>query len=53
MDIGLATARRIGLEKTRMSLDDSVAGLLGIFDGASLENSGTFVSANSEEIVPW
>jgi norsolorinic acid ketoreductase len=51
-DMGNDASRRLGLGQAPVTLEDSAAGLLKIFDTASRETSGTF-SQFTGEGIPW
>ena len=51
-DMGNGAAEGVGMKEAPMSLEDSVRNLIGLFDGANREKSGTF-TASSGESVPW
>ncbi|KAE8442533.1 hypothetical protein EG329_003248 [Mollisiaceae sp. DMI_Dod_QoI] len=51
-DMGSSAAKQVGLDDAPMTLEDSINGLLKLFDEASLEKTGTFTAVSGEPI-PW
>jgi len=51
-DMGNGAAEKVGMKGAPMSLEDSVKGLVKLFDEASLEKTGTFTAVSGEPI-PW
>jgi norsolorinic acid ketoreductase len=51
-DMGSGAAKTVGLEDAPMKLEDSIKGLVKLFDEASPEKTGTF-TAVSGEAIPW
>jgi norsolorinic acid ketoreductase len=51
-DMGTGAAKGVGMVDAPMTLEDSVKGLLKLFDEASLEKTGTFTNVSGEPL-PW
>ncbi|KAH7410627.1 hypothetical protein BKA64DRAFT_358556 [Cadophora sp. MPI-SDFR-AT-0126] len=51
-EMGTTAAVGVGMDEAPMTLEESVEGLVGLIDGASLERTGTF-TAVSGEAIPW
>lgn len=51
-DMGNGAATGVGMEQAPMTIEESVKNLVGLFDGASREKSGTF-TASSGDAIPW
>ena len=51
-DMGNGAAIGVGMEQAPLTIEESVKNLIGLFDGASREKSGTFTAA-SGEAIPW
>jgi hypothetical protein len=50
--MGRFGAKAFGVEKTPLSVQDSVSGQLKVLESATAETSGKFLSYNGSEI-PW
>ena len=51
-DMGNGAATGVGMEEAPMSIEESVKNLVGLFDGANREKSGTF-TASSGDAIAW
>lgn len=51
-DMGTGAAKQVGMADAPMTLEDSIKGLVKLFDEASLGKTGTF-TAVSGEVIPW
>jgi len=51
-DMGSGAAKGVGLADAPMTLEDSIKGLVKLFDEATLEKTGTFTAVSGEPI-PW
>jgi norsolorinic acid ketoreductase len=51
-DMGNGAAKGVGMEGAPMMLEDSVKGLITLFDAASLEKTGTFAGVEGDTL-PW
>ncbi|CZR68729.1 probable aflatoxin biosynthesis ketoreductase nor-1 [Phialocephala subalpina] len=52
-DMGTGAANQVGMADAPMTLEESIKGLVKLFDEASLEKTGTFTQAVTEESIPW
>jgi norsolorinic acid ketoreductase len=51
-DMGNGAAKGVGMEGALTTLDDSVKGLIALFDVVSLEKTGTFTGMAGDSL-PW
>ncbi len=51
-DMGTGAAQGVGMKEAPMTLEDSVKGMVKLFDDASIEKTGTFTQVDGETI-PW
>ncbi len=51
-DMGNGAAKGVGMEGAPITLEESAKGLITLFDGASIEKTGTFTGVVGDTI-PW